>query len=207
MNFLIPNLSFKEDGPFVGLVVCYLCQVHGFNEIASRAIRRKMDQLDTADMEEAIEQLSDQRTREALKGIARGGITGLLAEPALYAEVGEKISVDIGALADTIYNDHKPALSYLNRLSAGGMLILAWETTSELRTKDPAWEFLRHCRNAAAHEGRFHLKNGEPRRQAAWRSKHITADLNGKLLFTDGLAAGFIGPGDVLYLLSDLDRR
>jgi hypothetical protein len=75
-----------------------------------------------------------------------------------------------------------------------------------LHTTDPIWEFLRHCRNAAAHKGRFNLVRGEPRRLATWRSKTTAPGLNGTLLFTDGKLPGFLGPGDVLYLLSDLEK-
>lgn len=206
MDFLTPALEFSEDGPFYGLVVCYLCQVHGFNEIASRGIRRAMDSMDSSSIEEMLSFVPDDRTREAMSGIAQGGITGLIAESGLYAETGEKISVDIGSLADAVYSEHRPALSFLNPLSAGGLLVLAWETTRELHTTDPPWEFLRHCRNAAAHKGRFNLVRGEPRRSASWRSKTIAPGLNGTLLFTDGKVPGFLGPGDVLYLLSDIER-
>jgi hypothetical protein len=206
MDFLSPKLEFQPSGPFYGLVVCYLCQVHGFNEIASRGVRRQMSQLDDSDIEEMLSSIGDERTREAMRQIATGGVTGLLAEPGLYSETGDNVMIDIGALSDAIYQEHRPALSFLNRLSAGALLILAWETTRALHKVNPAWEFLRHCRNAAAHRGQFNFRQNEPRRPAVWRSMTITSALQGTLLFTDGREPGFIGPGDVLRLLADLER-
>ncbi len=205
MDFLKPKLILRRDGPFYGLVVCYLCQVHGFNEIASRGVRRQVDQLDGPGIDDMLAAIPDQRTREAMGRIAHGGVTELLAEPGLHSEVSDRILVDIGALSDAIYQEHKPALSVLNRLSAGSLLVLAWETTLDLHTTHPVWQFLRHCRNAAAHNGMFTFRPHEPKHPATWRTKTVTRALEGTLLFNDGVQPGFLGPGDALHLLTDLD--
>jgi hypothetical protein len=206
-EFLAPSLSLRPSGPFYDLVVAYLCQVHGFNEIASRGIRAQIAELGPDGIQAMLDHIDDQRTRHAMQGIALGGITGLLAEPALHAEAGERVNVDIAQLARAVVSEHRPALAYLNRLSAGGLLILAWETTEGRHTKDQDWEFLRHCRNAAAHDGRFMFRHGEPRRSAIWRRLEIVRELEERTLFNDGTNRGFLGPGDALHLLSDLEER
>lgn len=38
MRWLHPELQYQRDGPFYGLVLAYLCQVHGFIELASRGL-------------------------------------------------------------------------------------------------------------------------------------------------------------------------
>jgi hypothetical protein len=205
MDFLSPNLPLRRDGPFYALVVAYLCQVHGFNEIASRGVRRQMEQLGDPGIDQMLAAAPDDRTRDALRRIARGGLTGLLAEPGLHSEAGSQLVVDVDALSDAIWEEHKPALAVLNRLSAGSLLVLAWETTDVLHTRAPEWEFLRHCRNAAAHNGSFTFRPHEPRHPAAWRTKTISRNLEGAPLFNDGTRAGFLGPGDTLHLLSDLE--
>lgn len=205
MDFLTPAVAFRPDGPFYGPVVSYLCQLHGFNEIASRGVRRQMDRLDVSGIDEMLAVTPDARTREAFRSIAQGGVTNLLAEPTLHAVVGDPLHVDIGGLADAIYAEHRRALSVHVRLSAGSLLLLAWEVSRDQRTTDPIWEFLRHSRNAAAHNGQFTFRHREPRRPASWRSKDITPHLEGRLLFTDGSVPGLLGPGDVVYLLADLD--
>ncbi len=206
-DFLEPRLQFRADGPFYGLVVCYLCQVHGFNEIASRGIRAQMQQLlDAEALRGMLDAFEDEPTREAARKIASGGITGLLAESALHSEVAARVEVSIERLASSVVSNHRAAIPHLNRLSAGALLIVAWETTEAVHTKDPDWEFLRHCRNAAAHDGRFSFRRGEPTRPAHWRGLEIVSALQGRRLLNDG-APGFIGPGDCLHLLSDLEAK
>lgn len=68
------------------------------------------------------------------------------------------------------------------------------------------WEFLRHCRNAAAHGGKFHLLNGEPCRPANWGRFSIVASMHGTpLVFNQG-SAGLLSPGDPLRLLWDIEQ-
>ncbi len=130
-----PLLSFSPSGPFYGLVVGYLCQVHGFNEIGSRGIRAQMEQLEVDGVQLMLSQIDDERTRKAMEQIAAGGITGLLAEPALHSETSDRVEVDISRLAQAVVAEHRPTVPYLNRLSAGSLLILAWDTTEDQRTR------------------------------------------------------------------------
>lgn len=61
----------------------------------------------------------------------------------------------------------------------------------------PEIQFFRHLRNACAHGNRFHLKKGEPKRPAKFRSLEVLSKHHGvgPVLFD------FIMPGDVLDLL------
>jgi hypothetical protein len=96
------------------------------------------------------------------------------------------------------------------------LLILAHETTAGHHTHDPLWEFLRHCRNAAAHGGRFELRHGEPKRPATWRNLTITTGLAGTRLIdgprrptsaADDVEKGLLAVGDVVPLLWDIERN
>lgn len=66
-------------------------------------------------------------------------------------------------------------------------------------------QFLRHIRNAAAHENRFYFGSGRRRERTLqglpvrWRNKAIEASTKGKLLFHT-----FLGAGDLMWLLSDV---
>jgi hypothetical protein len=42
---------------------------------------------------------------------------------------------------------------------------------------------------------------------AKWRNLEIVRELEGRTLFHDGTNPGFLGPGDTLHLLSDLEER
>jgi hypothetical protein len=70
---------------------------------------------------------------------------------------------------------------------------------------DELFRFLRHIRNAAAHENHFYFGIGRQRDRtlaglpARWRNKTIDAVVEGKQLFHE-----FLGAGDLLFLLSDV---
>ena len=67
------------------------------------------------------------------------------------------------------------------------------------------FQFLRHVRNAAAHDNRFYFGAGKQRERTLaglpirWRSKTIEPSLERLCLFHD-----FLGAGDLLFLLSDV---
>jgi len=73
--------------------------------------------------------------------------------------------------------------------------------------EDRFWEFLRHCRNAAAHGNRFNLLHDEPRRPARWHHLEITKVLQGQRLFRQEPDEGeLLLPADPVHLLWDLER-
>lgn len=90
--------------------------------------------------------------------------------------------------------------------SAGSLLILAYETTRPYNDQGHLWEFLRHCRNAAAHNGRFQLDAGEPRREAKWKSLQFHEGMHGTPLFGGPSGAGLLGPADPIRLLWDIEQ-
>ena len=70
---------------------------------------------------------------------------------------------------------------------------------------EETFKFLRHVRNAAAHDNRFHFGAAKQRERTLaglpvrWRNKTIDASLEKSRLFHD-----FLGVGDFLFLLSDV---
>jgi len=63
------------------------------------------------------------------------------------------------------------------------MLVVSYESTKQHTDDGEFWEFFRHCRNAAAHGGRFNFLGAEPKRPARWQGPEITRALHGKPLF------------------------
>jgi len=144
--------------------------------------------------------------RQQLETMLDGGITTPLGKQKHLAPIaGQPLKVDVNLLGKLILQDHGAALVYFDRMTAGPLLILAWETTKGRHTKDPLWEFLFHCRNAAAHNGAFRLLNGNPKHPAEWRRTKIVSSLHGQPLLADPPAPGFMGPGDPFYLLADIE--
>lgn len=205
MKFLDPSLSFDENKPFYPLVINMLVQVHGLNELASRGIKSTMDKMDPAALKTPPD--LEGKNKEAWERVRAGGKTGLLGKLQLQSKVtGQSIDVDIEALADEYLWKYESPLAHFNRMSAGSLLILAWEITKAHHTTDPLWEFLRHCRNAAAHRGHFNFYKGEPKYPAHWRGLTIQNSLQSQPLFFAPPITGFFGPGDPLYLLWDIEQ-
>ncbi len=205
MEFLNPQITFDPTKPFYGLVVSYLSQLHGFVELCSRGLSLQLDGIPEATLAAMSSGEVEVKAREALNRIFAGGRTGLLGEQQLASVTSSALKVDIDLLAKTLLVDYEAALQHFNEVAAGGTLIVAWAITGAFHTTDPLWEFLRHCRNAAAHRGHFHLLNGEPRRPAVWRGLQVTRAMHGSLLLRDPRRPGFLDPADVIYLLADIE--
>jgi hypothetical protein len=122
---------------------------------------------------------------------------------------GDHIEVDVNEIAAEIL-ENGPFLSRFLMRSAGSLLILSHEISKDQPWHDvgPLWEFLRHCRNAAAHGGRFRIDahRGEPRHPAFWGRFRIDAALQDTPLFKDEAHPGFLSPGDPIRLLWDIEQ-
>jgi hypothetical protein len=97
------------------------------------------------------------------------------------------------------------ALESLRPRAAGGLLIQAYEASRLWSDHSPLWEFFRHCRNGAAHNGRFRFVGNEPIRPAEWRTFRIERALNGTPVFAGPDGRGLLEPGDCLAFLSDVE--
>ena len=211
-----PEIGFDPDKPFHRLVVAYGAQVHGFLDLVARGLREEYKRLkathrDHVSEDEIIENLcagmADDRA-EQTRAVLKSEAGALLGVQRLGTQDGTGIKVNTRKLAHEVFLDHRRPLTAFAAMSAGSLLILAWESTLTEHSQDPLWEFLRHCRNACAHrEGSFNFLYGEPRRPASWRSLNIDSDLQGTPLFWDRERRGLIGPGDALYLLADIESK
>jgi hypothetical protein len=206
MKALLPELQFDPQKPFYAMVLGYLTQVHGFLEICSRGVLARLQKDSPENVEAWLQKEQSKVVRDFYAAALAGRKeTPLFGRQELASRTGAGIRVETAQLAEEVISNHLAGVEYFNRISAGGLLIIAWEMTSEYHSCHELWEFLRHCRNAAAHRGHFHLVGNEPRRPARWRSLEITHALQGKPLFPVPPEQGFLGIGDVLYLLSDLE--
>jgi hypothetical protein len=148
-----------------------------------------------------------ERNIKDVENVIKSGKMELFLSPELISKISKGIKINKNAIIKEIFKDPNTSLQYYNRISAGGLLILAWENTKGDHTDDPLWEFLRHCRNASAHKGHFHFLHGEPKKPAKWKSLEITHDLHDHPLFSEPPEEGFLGVGDVLYLLTDIEKE
>lgn len=210
MAIIHPELPFDQRKPFYSLVVSYIVQINGLEELRLRGLLSGLDAIlsHKFQQQELYSKVDDFKLaiESAYGGSSHTGWTGTYRFPSRAISKG--LDIEIKNLPSLVFSDTNcdERLKYFKRMTAGSLLILAHEITEIYHNKDPLWEFVRHCRNAAAHKGYFNLLHGEPKRIAKWRTLEITKSLNGKSLFADSSDSGFLELGDVLFLLWDIEQ-
>jgi hypothetical protein len=199
----VAKTPFDRGKPFYPLIMQYLIQLVGFREVATRSV------IGGPDTKQAIAKLigqSEGKVTDAAK--LTQDLERLLGPLELRSSGGaDNLQIPI----DDIATELRANIRFLSTsffLSAGTVLILAHELCKDkpAHNADPLWEFLRHCRNAAGHGGKFHFLHGEPRRPAKWRAFEITSSMQGKPLFPIEGEVGFLAPADPLLLLWDIEQ-
>jgi hypothetical protein len=210
--------EFDPKKPFYSLVLAYMCQVHGLSELISRGYHRAFEEfmrkmgpppyMSRKQQVAIFLATTDEAIRNEAEQTLMGGTTTLMLPMEMQARCGEGVKWDVGELADTVLKDeHNATLRYFNRLTAGSLLLMAWEYMEPKNQRNPMAQFLRHCRNAAAHNGVFTFKAGQPVYPAEWHGTKIVRALEGSPLFVDPPRKGFLGPGDAVYLLADIEKK
>ncbi len=224
MDIFDPQLNFSPEKPFYPMVISYISQVYGIHYLISHGFYlrfenfcKKMENIGYSKDEQILRYSHScgEENRKAIEKVIRSGKMEFFVTPALASKTSNDIRINKETLAEEIFKDPNTAIQYFNHISAGGLLILAWENTRDDHTDDPLWKFLYHCRNAAAHKGFFNFQNGEPKKVAKWKSLEITSSLQGYPLFPvdpkkdshDPPKESFLKIGDVLYLLADIEKK
>lgn len=201
----IPTNFFDRGKPFYPLIMSYLILLHGHIELISRDLKNQFGK-NTEKIDKSLHKNIKPNNKYLERIIKSNGNTVLLNNLKLKRETKKNpIEIDHEKLAEEV-TKHSPYLSSHIMRAAGSLLILAWETTQELDREGPLWEFLRHCRHAAAHNGKFKFKVGEPKKKAKWRKIEITRSFEGKELFKNKLNKGLLSPGDPIDLLWDIEQ-
>lgn len=202
----VPTNHFNRSKPFYPIVMNYLIQLLGFKEIALLAVTGPRELSELIDKVPVLKNIPPDRD-ELIKKIL-DDLSKLAGPLQLRSEFqGGTIDVDVHEMAAEIAgNASYLAASFMN--SAGSLLIVAHEINKDKTWHDqgPLWEFLRHCRNAAAHGGFFNLHHGEPKRPATWGSFQIKAAMQGAALFKGTDPNGILSPGDPIRLLWDIEQ-
>jgi hypothetical protein len=175
----------------------------GFKELAIRGLFGRSS-LDAA-LEKigGIKNASADEIDELRKGLSK--LSGPLELKSEFS--GGYVTFDVDEVSREIAQNSSYLAEFLMR-AGGSVLVLAHELSKgqPWHDKGPLWEFLRHCRNAAAHGGSIHLQRGEPCRPACWGQIQLNAQLHGTPLFKESGKNGLLSPGDVIRLLYDIER-
>lgn len=202
MNTLINH--FDRGKPFYPLVISYIIQLLGFKELAVRGLigKRIVTRKDILNADSNyVSDFVSERVNESY-------IEKLLGPLELRSEFQDnRIIVYPDEMARDLADNFSYILPFYLR-AASSLLILAHEMTKDQSYRDngPLWEFLRHCRNAATHNGLFHFIREEPRRPAVWGSFIIEIGLQGTPLFKDANGDGMLSYGDPIRLLWDIEQ-
>ena len=202
-----PLNHFDRGKPFYPLVMSYVIQLLGFKELAVRGFMGPRD-IRREDLQ-MVKHVQFNTTDQAAITSDLEILRKLSGPLELRSEFqGDRIIVDADNIAQELSGaDHEYILSFYIR-AAGSIIILAHEVTKDAPYRDTGslWEFLRHCRNAATHNGLFHFNHGEPRRPAEWGQFRIETGLQGTPLFKDATGQGLLSPGDPIRLLWDIEQ-
>lgn len=212
-----PLDAFDPAKPLHGLVAGYLAQVHGLAHLTLRGIELsiRLDLLRRADAPSlespfpAIDRALSRLTKEELEQQAPllGLLESLLGGLELKSSVGPPLLVELDGTATHFLASAASIVPSMGRY-AGNLLVLAYEVVKDVvgsRAADPVFQFLRHCRNAASHNGLFELRQGQPDKPAAWSGLDILAAMHGTRLFKDDDGCGLLLPGDPIRLLHDVE--
>jgi len=227
---------FDKAKPFYPLVMNFAVQMMGFKEAMSIAdvllIRAMMKKIfDSSHVEGVPYELIvspsvaldgydlgypyRDKLRELLPPTVNQPIERLLTHTSPFEIVGPRplkcrsqedgIEISAEEIGSVYLADPQRQVEALE-VSAGSLLIAAYEALKSKSDRGLAWEFFRHCRNAAAHRGRFNFYPGEPSRPARWKGMSMHPGLQGTPLFSILNDNGLIGLGDPFLLLWDIEQ-
>ncbi len=220
MSASVPINNFDRSKPFYPLIMNYLVLLIGFKDLAGRGVIKELNKFSGANAGLHLTALTsavlkrpsasekdmmevEQQLTEIIDVLSK-----ILGPLELKSEFkGNHIKVEVDDIANDLMNN----ASYLIRftlLSGGSLLILAHEISKykPWHDKGPLWEFLRHCRNSAAHCGLFTFRDNEPKRLAEWGHFRIERALQNSPLFKDEKGLGLLSPGDPIRLLWDIEQ-
>ncbi len=204
MEKVQPN-HFNRSGAFYPIVVNYLHQLIGMKELSIRAYFG--DEPIDAKLKRLLGESQKTGSEEEYKKL-QASVKKLCGPLQLRSEQHD---THIEIETELIAQDTAENFSYLSSymlISAGQLLVVAFELIKESDHYEasPICEFLRHCRNGAAHGGKFNLRAHEPRRKAEWGKFIISSDLNESPLFRRPNGTGMLGIGDPIRLLWDIEQ-
>jgi hypothetical protein len=213
MNTRIPLYQFQRNSPFFHMVLNYEVHLLALKEFGAAGVALSLKDLPDAEYQEV---LADARIRGNAKLIERlkAALVEELYPPLVLVSEFADQRVTIDAL--TTMRELGANIGYLVddlKLSAvSALLVHAYEATEKIHNHnhntEPLWEFLYHCRNAGAHDGRFTFRNGQPKHPAIWGRYIMSRETyEGMPLIPYKGTTGFFAPGDPLRLLWDIEQK
>ncbi len=180
------SLAFNRDGPFFDLVTAFLVANVGLKPLLEKITPKDDTMKELERAYPAISWLSI--------GLGGKGFPGVTIRPfELYERFNALKVVSHGDLM----------CSFCSML-----IIMAYESHKKYFDDSPIFEFLRHIRNACAHDNKFYFNKHEPRREARWKELKIDHKIKGEKnsLFGTECFFKFMGSADPVFLLNDVEN-
>lgn len=190
--------AFDRSKPFYPIVMTYVISLHGMKELAAVGASGIERLWKIVDQEASYRDVTELRLQmQKLLGPLELEVTGDAERLMLPVELSAKELVE-----NSEYLFGQCVKSALT------MLVAAHEVTKDKPYRDlgEKWEFLRHCRHAAAHNGCFTFRGDEPKRPAKWRTIELSNALHGQPLLVQRDGSGHLHLGDPIALLWELER-
>jgi hypothetical protein len=208
----IPRCHFDRSRIFYPLIAQYRAALIGFKEIPGHGCIRQARALVNkkgVSVEAAIAKVDPSGATLSRELLEHRGQFEVLPPLHLQSRVGSPGPIDAELMAEDLFHNALYTMSHLLPATAGALLISARERylARDYCTKEPLWEFLRHCRHAAAHGNRFDFRADEPRRPAMWCGLSIEGSSEGTPLMQEqNNGPYFLAPGDPVQLLWDIEQ-
>ena len=207
MADLVSPYEFSRRSLFYPLITNYIILLSGFKEFGAAGLALLLREAPESTVQELLSSAEKKGNIAQVRRLM-GATPVELYEPLvmLSEQSNERVQIDLTSTMREIAQHASFLVQRVGPAAMGGLFIQAYESTSGHHDRKPLWEFLRHCRNAAAHGGRFNLLHGEPRRPAEWGRFRIEPSLQGTYLAASPERRGLLAPGDALKLLWDIEQ-
>jgi hypothetical protein len=198
--------NFNRAKEFYPLIMSYTTSLHGLIDLLSRR---------TVDMVNKNIPINFQiKEDDILKTFIGAQKTPQISPLALRSDFQDNsIQINLEEIGEEVFTEY-PYLfnSGLGEYPARMLLLSAYEIKKEVMEKenfkqDKIWQFLRHCRNASAHNGYFFFEKNEPKYESSWGNLKIDKSMQGKKLFKTKETDGFLSIGDPIRLLWDIEQK
>ncbi len=211
MNNSIPINNFNRSGPFYPLVIHYISSLHGVLELFSRAIINRVNS--GKNNTQSIPNQNGELVNKFIQKILQGNFvpTPLIANLELKSKFqSNTINVDSDEIAAEFFSNADYLLQYFS-VSGASLIINAHSNILEKHTNDhdPLWQFLRHCRHAAAHDGVIFDKYKDLIKLPAKWGEFDMSNYQKVQLFKKrtGGENYLLDPGDPIRLLWDIEQK
>jgi hypothetical protein len=209
---------FDPTKPFHPFILAYQAAVHGtFDLLARRAVDLLGESYRANPHQEIVSVGTDIAVVSPERFII-GSKTPLLTEsnPRLGTVIGYDFELDVLALESEFYEHGSEIIGTVMDAHLRMLILACWAVIDKATMKrlEPTdtWQFFRHCRNAAAHNGHFRFDD-VPKKSLAvkpvhWSGLSITVSMEGDPLFANkpGGVTGFLRPADIIKLLYDVEQ-